>query len=260
MEIVSRPWLPLAVVAEMKAGALATAREGSGPRLARLGALRAPEGVAPLGYASRLVPPAAPERARMRERVRGLFGVAPGRPAILISCVHPGRPGLAAMLRGVAMLRGRGVSAGPEILVAGRRAHAMYRAGERAGCAGAMKFLGGTWRMDAALAAADLAVAPWTDVGTLSTGRFVADALRMACPVLTHARTPGAELIEPAHFGTPEIGGLVESSTPGAWCEAIGSSLERLSGTARAARDAGAAMSMDNVASRVERLVGEVRG
>jgi glycosyltransferase involved in cell wall biosynthesis len=182
------------------------------------------------------------------------LGIGPDRPVLLASAVHLQRGGLRPMLEGVVEAR-RGQPS-LVVVIAGRRTHAIETEAQKAGCIDSVRIIGATSRMDALLAAADLAVSPWVGSG-LSGGRFVADALRLGCPVLAHRGSPGAELVEPTHFGTPELGGIVARATAQAWAQAIGETLsrERLTGAERAARDAGAVVSMDAMAARVESIL-----
>ncbi len=72
-----------------------------------------------------------------------------------------------------------------------------------------------------------------------------------------HHRAPGAELIEPAHFGTPEIGAILEQPTAHQWQESWGSTA-RASAAARAVNDVSGVVSLDGLAARIETVLGEV--
>ena len=249
MELAARPWLPAGVMTEARS-------RGSwlpGRRVVRthIGSL---SGEAPVGYASRLEPMGEAGRARARAAVRDLLGLSPERPLLLASVVHPYRPGLDAFMRGLALTRHELRERGPVLLFMGRRTYPAHRAALASGCGRYVRFLGGTARPELALAACDVAVAPFSGAGEIATGRFIADALRLSVPVLAHPRAPGAELVRPEHFGTPEIGEIVADASAVGWSRAIqGSlSLERWPYAKRAARDAGEVLSMGGMAARVE--------
>lgn len=259
LEILARPWLPTALIAE------ARARRGSGsfptPVMARLGRLESSSGARALGYASRFDRPEPEQRRTLRTQTRERLGISPDRPVVLLSAVHAKRPGLSALLAGFAGLRRRGVVNPPLLLVMGRRAHHVHRAADRANCADGLRFLGGTARADAAFAAADLAVAPWAASMGSATGRFIADALRLGVPVVAHRHAPGAELIEPAHLGTPELGTLLEHPTAHDWQELLGDYLSqnRIHPAARAVQDVSGVVSMSGLVARIESVLSEIR-
>lgn len=257
LEVLARPWLPAAFLAESRA----RRTHPSTRILAALGQLESRGQVRALGFASRFTPHDPELRHRLRAQTRELLGISPDRPVVLLSAVHANRPGLSTLLAGFAGLRRRGAVNPPLLLVMGRRAHHVHRAADRANCPDGLRFLGGTARADAAFAAADLAVAPWSLSMGSPTGRFIADSLRLGVPVLAHRLAPGAELIEPAHFGTPELGATLEHPTAHQWQESLGEYLgrDRIHAAARAAKDVSGVVSLSGLAARIEAMLGEVR-
>ncbi len=264
MEVLHHPWAPQALLAERRA------RAGRGPRghhPARLGALTARDGVAALGYASHLDVPAPEESAALRTEVRRLLGIPHSAVVFLTSAVHTDRAGLDAMLGGLALLRGgaAGIDGGgpdraPVLLVVGRRTHTIRRACDRAGLGdsaeGRVRILGGTGRIDAALAASDAVIAYGARSDRACTGRFVCDALRAGKPVLAGAAAGGADLILSAP-GQPRPGMVVPGDTAAAWCEclaaACGGPWRGIAG-AQASR-IGAGLGMDRLVERVEAML-----
>ena len=275
LEVLARPWLPTALLVESRARR--NHRDSSPPILARLGQLESRGQVRALGYASRFDPPNPDQRLQLRTQTRDLLGISPDRPVVLLSAVHAKRPGLSTLLAGFASLRRRRAVNPPLLLVMGRHAHHAHRAADHANCTEGLRFLGGTARADAAFAAADLAVAPWSAPHSTfpsgfpfafpsmftvsSTGRFIADALRLGVPVLATRHAPGAELIEPAHFGTPELGTILEHPTAHQWQETLGDYLtrERTRAAAHAAQDVSGVVSMAGLVGRIETILGELR-
>lgn len=255
LEILARPWLPIALLAESRAHRGLHGRPA--PFVAALGRLESRGGVHALGYASRFARPDTDRRRDLRDQTRRLLGISPDRPVVLLSAVHAKRPGLSTMLAGFASLRRNATPNAPLLLVMGRRAHHLHREAARADGVEGLRFLGGTARADAAFAAADLAVAPWSASMGSSTGRFIADALRLGVPVVAHRQAPGAELIEPAHFGTPEIGSLLEHPTAHDWQAALGDYLsrDRINAATRAAHDVSGVVSMSGLVTRIESIL-----
>lgn len=259
LELASRGWIPAAMMAESRAREeWHSYSERRGWVVGHLGTNSAPGGTIPLGFASRFERLTSDDRAALRRDVRRVLGIPEGHAVVLISAVHPEREGLAGLLGGIAQL----TSAGQKVIpvIAGRRTHIIAKAAQKAGCWNATRIIGGTDRMDALLAGADIAVSPWRHTGP-SGGRFVADALRLGCPVLARKGSPGAELVEPEFFGTPEVGGVISGPEPEAWSRAAGDALsrDRLGSAARAARDVSAAIGMDSMAARIEGVLGAVR-
>ncbi len=262
MELAARPWLPFGVLAEARARATSMSSDGRRAIIARLGRLSTHGSAVPLGFASRLTPMSDDAKRSARAALRELLGLSHERPAILLSAVHPNRPGLGAFLKGFALARAELRDHGPVLMVMGRRTLPVHDAALGAGCARFVRFLGGTARPELAFAAADLAVSPWSGAGEINTGRFIADSLRLSVPILAHPRSPGADLVRPEHFGTPELGTIVADPTPEGWCRAMVEylSLERWAYATRAARDAGAVLSMDGMAGRVEQTLRRAAG
>lgn len=260
LETIARPWLPAAALAERRAKAIANKM---GTIECRIGMLAAPAGVRPLGYASiaehwPLLAPVSAQASKgeVRGAARRALGLDDSRPAVVVSAVHPRRPGFGAFLGAIESL---GPDLAPAVLVLGRKPYSVERLAKRHGGLWALRFLGPTAQIPAVMAAADLAASPWSRARGATSGRFVADALRHGRPVLAHMHSPGAELIEPSHFGTPEIGTIVREESPVAWAAALRSSMESLAlgQTTRAARDVSGALSLDGMCARLEAVLRE---
>ena len=252
--LADRPWLAHAALAERRAR-VAAAREG-----ALRGALNAPAGPLPdgrtgLGFASRLPPPDAEHDASLRAHARRTLGLQEHDRVILLSGIHLDRPGLHEFLAGAAAARAR-----PVIVAPAYRGYRLHRAAERAGMADRVRLVGATARMDALLAAADLAAAPLAAPAGATTGRFVCDAIRLARPVLVRADAPGAELIALAPGDRPGV--LVPDPAPEGWRDAIDAALEpdSLSRARRAAESLTPELGLDALADRLVALLGTRTG
>ena len=142
----------------------------------------------------------------------------------------------------------------PILLVLGREGYSVHAQARRAGCEHLVRLLGGTSRMDAALAAADAAIAPLARRNDDCTGRFIADCLRFGVPVIAHPEAPGVELIEPKQFGTAPVGLIVQNAD---WADAIEHMLTPawLEPTRRAASDVGITLSMEALVTRLEHML-----
>lgn len=251
LELAHRPWVFSAARAERRA------QRAAGPARTLRFAAGAEEGEAHmLLYASRLPRPDGRLVEQWRAEARALLGINPGRPVLLLSAVEPDGPALEAFLAGVCEVRRRRPDLSPLVIAAGGRPHSVCRAARRAGCdSGLVRFIGATRWMERALAACDAAVVPWPDHGLSAGARFLADALRMGRPVLALRASPGAALLEPAHFGTAPLGLLAEAPTPEAWAAVLECALAEgwLPRAQAAARDAGPALSFDGLLDRLER-------
>lgn len=261
LEFVHSPFLPGAAFAE-------SMNEG-GRRLA-FGLTHHDPRTTPIGFASRFDSPDPDLVGLLRMRTREMLGIDPDRVVLLASVVHPERTGLRAFLRGFgAMLRER-PGRSPLALIAGRSGESIARAAAEAGCLASVRILGRTDRMDALLAACDLAAAPLAaahygsrgvSLVTTATGRFVADALRLGRPVIALNRAAGAELLKAAETGPDPIGPgwIVENSDVTPWSMGLTTTLSEAWRTHRlpAAERAGALLSMDALAQRLEGVLAE---
>lgn len=248
LELLHRPWLPAALLAERRA-------DHAGTRARRLSfSASADEQCAPLlMHASRFSPPSEAESALATARLRSLLGLAPSRTLLLLSAIDVHRPGLEAFFAGLA--RVRSPAASPVALVLGRRCHTVSAIARSAGCPpGAVRHLGAAADVAPVFAACDAAVVAGPDRGGSAGARFLADALRAGRPVLAHRDAPGAALLEPAHFGTAPLGLLCDGS-PESWARAVENALADgwMPRAHRAARDAGPALSLDGLLDRLER-------
>ncbi len=257
-EALYHAWLPSAILAERRA----RRRRAPGAVALRVGGEPDAPGGHHLGYASRLRRSGALERGALRSRARALLGLSEGREVLLVSAVHPERPGLAPMLeafREVCAARGSG---SPLIVAAGLFGHTVHALARRVGCAERVRLLGSTARMDAALGACDVALAPLASRGSGDTGRFVADALRLGRPVLVDRLAHGAELIAPVP-GPDAPGVRVARPDVPSWRAALETAADpawRARASAAAAR-AGADLSIDRLVDRLEGILrGEAAG
>lgn len=250
LELLHQPWLP--ITAAMEAFLARRSRSvrltiGPGVGAASTG----------IGYASRLEPLHDPSGARAR--VRAALGMGDRRPVLLMSSCHPGRPGLEPMLRALAETRAEARPAlAPIALVVGRNGYSVHAAASRAGCPDGVRILGGTAQMAEVLAACDLVIAPGGALGQLTTGRLVADALRCGRPVLADRAAPGAAMLAAGPENGYTMPGLtIERRTAPAWREALATALEPawLAEASRAAAGAGAGLSMDALAARIETVL-----
>lgn len=243
MELLSYPYLLSSALGQARAAASPIVRR-------RLSVGCAPPGFVSLGHASCIEPPPPEATLDLRRRTRSILRIDPADRVLALSGTHPERPGMDEFFRAVESLDFRDAA---RLLITGRAPHTMERACARAGVLDRTIIVGPTARMDAILAAADVAVcagrarSPWT------TARFAADALRMGIPVIARAGAPGAELVE-RH---PEAGLIVRAA--GEWPDAVRSMLrERLVPARRAAAAAAEALSLDALVERLEAQLIEV--
>lgn len=252
LELLHQPWLPAAIAMEAS-----LARSGSDVRL-RIGLSRDGDWAAAVGYASRLPWVGDSVRAQRvaRSRAREILGISPRRPVLLLSSVHPKRPGLEPMLHALADARAEARPAlAPLALVVGRNGYSVHASAARAGCADALRILSATDRMADALDACDLVVAPAGTPPAEGTGRLIADALRRGRPVLADRDSTGAELLTPGpENGYANPGLIVERRTSAAWHHALRGALnpDWLDAATHAAIDAGRSLSLDSFAERLE--------
>jgi glycosyltransferase involved in cell wall biosynthesis len=261
MELLHRPWLPAAIAGEALAASEARRHRVTGLFRGDRAAVRLrfaadDHDARTITFASRPPHPDAEAQEVLRQKVRNSLGVEPERPAFLLSSMECRRTEVGAMLAGLGSSSSR-----PLLLVTSRDTHTTRRLADRHGCADLIRFIGATRRIDAALAACDAALCPTPDRDAGGSGRLLADALRSARPVVAHPQAPGAGLLKPSHFGTPPIGIVVESPTPTGWTLAIdaASRADWLSAAKAAARDAGAALTMEAMLKRLEFHLGRVR-
>lgn len=263
MELLHRPWAPQAFLAERRARSLA---RSLGAVRAVLGADRC-EGVgseqspATLGYASALVPPDPGTRASLRGRTRDLFSIPDSATVFVTSAVHHDRRGLLQMLEGFAALRNESRADGDQavhLLIVGRKTHTLAKLSQRAGLGREVHLVGGTDRMDAIFSAADAAVAFASRPEPASTGRFVADSLRLGVPVVASSQASGSELLRGAP-STQTSGGLtVDPPSAGAWLAALRTANSppwRAIASARAA-EIGAALTIPALCMRIAARLG----
>lgn len=241
VELLHRPWL-------LQATWLArTAWSRSGVR-ARLGVTQAfgADGWVALGAGSALDRPDDVSLQRLRVLTRSVLGIAEDARCILFSGVHPARPGLASALAGAGRACERG---GAVTVLAGRSAMSIRRS-----CPGVerwARFVGHTTRMEALLAACDVAAIPGADPRAWSTGRFAADALRVGRPIVGTPASPGVDL------GAPHARQIIPTDDADSWALGFEEMLSatRLSAATRAARERGREVGVDRVIDRLEELL-----
>ena len=242
-ETVQRSWLPAAAIADAL---------GGGAR--RLAFAESTEGRTGLGYASRFDPPGPAALADLRSRTRVLLGIDAARPVILVSAVHAERHGLAPMLEGFRLLRPERSAGAPVLLAAGESAYTIHSAAVAAGCEGALRAVGATARMDALLAACDVAAAPLAGAARSCAGRFIADALRMGRPVLAERAACGAELLLGTGPPATRAGVVLDTARASIWRGAFEKALSEpwRARAAAAAAAIGRGLGMGEFLSRLE--------
>ena len=224
-----------------------------------------------IGMASTQEPVTGDARESLRTGVRSSLGIDSEACVLLTSAMHPFRAGATAMVEGFAAARDRAVvpmgseasissrDAPPVLLVAGRYNVAFHNAAAKAGCLDRVKFLGGTSRMEAALAAADVAIVPAPLRPLTGTGRFIADAVRVGLPVVASPGAPGVHLLTRVASGVLSPGIVVGDNTPQAWRAAIEMILD--SGVrarhVAAARDMSPVLTMSSLLARLEHVLME---
>lgn len=234
MEILHRPWAPKALIAEHFAQSRADrtqARIGvfelapQAPQHQSAGGPPEPAWTLPffMGYASTVEQPSLESSQSDRARLRRMLGISDSALVVALSGVHHDRPGLLEFFRGSAATIASHVPPSPDlhIVVAGRKTHTLHKLIEAAGISSRTHIVGGTARIDAVLAASDLAVATGTRIDTTSTGRFIADALVMGVPVLATPAAPGSQLVRPTLEQATAAGLIVDFPSADAWRRAL---------------------------------------
>ncbi|MBX3406896.1 MAG: hypothetical protein KF869_09045 [Phycisphaeraceae bacterium] len=231
------------------AGVLAAARAGERPgRIAVIGkasrdaarsalaAQRLDTRVVALPFFSSLRAPDPLTRERWRAKLRSAIGVREADTLALVSSVGHVGDSLANVLAALPRINGTTARGGSCIaLVLARDIYHAHDQAVRAGCTEWVRILGPTSRIAAALAACDVALVPEpAPVGADAfsrgdSGRFAADALRMARPVLAEPFAPGAELVR-AQPPLGDPGSIVRSDgvepVATAWARAIGKAMD----------------------------------
>lgn len=158
-------------------------------------------------------------RERARRALRSTLGARDEDVLALASCTGHVSPGIAAFLEALGRVNGRGTGsaraarAGRVLaVVLARDSYHAHDDAVRTGCAEWVRVVGTTARIEQALAACDVACVPELssadEFAAGRSGRFAADALRMARPLLIHAHAAGAELVLPRP-GLGEPGAVV---------------------------------------------------
>ena len=242
LEGLSRPWLPLALVGEVRAR-----RDGRSRPVActRIGHARDGEHALPL--VSRLADEPSPTARGM---LRSALRIDPEQVFMLVSAVDAPARRLRDLFTGVARLRH---SAGVVLGVLTHEPVRVLRLGHATRVGDRLRILGTTTDMASLLAAADLAIVRASG----QSGRFLADAIRMGVPVLCEAGAVGASIVEPPAIGSGPVGRLVRDCTPAGWAGVLdlvleGSTLRQMAG---AAESVSPMMAMDHLLDAVERTL-----
>lgn len=225
MELLHRPWALKALIAERRAAA--SAREALHMRAALGGhravdSARPPTDASPLGLASILPPIAPPARLALRARTRRLLSIPPDAICFLTSAVHHDRASLQDLLDGFsAAIASSQELASARLLILGRKTHTIASRIERASLTSRASILGGTSRMDAAFAAADVALVASSPRDRNSSGRFLADSLSQGVPVITPPSAAGSALLRDPSRTSASAGLVLADGTSTSWRDAI---------------------------------------
>lgn len=256
-EFVHRPWLPAVDVAERLA-ARATTR-------------RLTFGLQGIGYASRLDQPDEDRIADVRRVVRRRLGIDESRSVVIASVLHAHRSGLKSFLGAFGHVVRETIGPKPLALLIGRSGESIARYADRFGVTEHVLQLGRTMRVMELIAASDLVAAPlaaakyasWGLKQSSTSGRFVADGLRIGRPVIALNRASGAELLTPGRVEGDPLGPgwIVDANDTTQWSIGLMTGLSRawLGHRTDAARRAGQDLGMDHLMERLEALLSATR-
>lgn len=207
MEILHRAWIPTLALAQHRAETVA---RRNGCTLARLGSLCSPPRTVALGFCSS-IDPTHLDADNLRQQVRQALAIDARTFVACASASHVAHAGLRDMLCGWrdSARRHSGI-----LLLMARKSALLDRIVGSLQMRDVVRIIGQTERPEAALAAADLAIA-W-DTSPSSTGRFIADALVMQRPVLAQETCVGSELVK-----MHDAGRAMRSTSAAAWAEEI---------------------------------------
>jgi len=197
-----RPW-PRGIGGGRPARVAVFGAEAAACAKSALAAHRLDTRVVALPFVSSCEPPDDVTRKRPRAALRLAAGVTEGDTFALASCVGLVGESPAPVFEAAARVNERlGRTGRQGKLIVGVLARDAFHAHDEAVRAGAAEFvrvLGTTARVEAALCACDVSVVPPAAIPdafvTGSAGRFAADALRLARPLLIADGSPGAELV-----------------------------------------------------------------
>lgn len=268
MELLHHPWLIHELLAERKA-----MRDSPRRRAAPLTIGPHAEGssLRSLGYAARLLPLSAAEKAAAREQIRSALSIAPNERVLLLSGTHTREQTAAYLMQALAMLQRSATPSrsGPalsstapplspptiRLLATGRYPHTLEVLARDAGCNPPILHTGTHADIRKLLAASDVAVAAFGDTGS-GTGRFVCEAIRAGLPVIVASQAPGADLADSGHH---KPGIVVHDDSPEGWLAAFGKVLDDR--WMESARAAAASVAPDLTIPRlVERLESYLQG
>ncbi len=203
---------------------------------------------------ARVVPPTSPalrEPMRFdRGAVRAALGLRDDAFVVVGSAAHHRDAAFGAALAGLGDASRRGVPV--VVLMTGGRPYSVMERAREADAEGVVRALAQTMRMDALLAAADLAIAAGGPAASAGTGRLVAESVSAGVPVLVAGSAPGVTAVREAARRGRRWGAVVEEDSR-AWADAVVLGADA-AWRSRAVGDAGA----DRGVFSFERLVGEV--
>lgn len=249
-EFVHRPWLPAMDIAERLAD--------------RSKVQRLTFGLSGIGYASRLDQPSEDHVADMRRMVRRRLGIDESRSVVIASVLHAHRSGLKSFLGAFGHVVRETIGPKPLALLIGRSGESIARYSDRFGVTEHVMQIGRTMRVMELIAASDLVAAPlaaakyasWGLKLSATSGRFVADGLRVGRPVIALNRASGAELLAPGRLEHDPLGPgwIVDANDTTQWSIGLMTGLSKawLGHRTPAARRAGAPLSMDALLTRLE--------
>lgn len=249
-EFVHRPWLPAMDIAERLAN--------------RSNVQRLTFGLSGIGYASRLEQPSEERVLDLRRIVRRRLGIDESRSVVIASVLHAHRSGLKSFLGAFAHVVKETVGPKPLALLIGRSGESIARYAARFGAHEHVMQLGRTVRVTELIAASDLVAAPlaaakyasWGLKLSATSGRFVADGLRIGRPVIALNRASGAELLAPGRLENDPLGPgwIVDANDTTQWSIGLMTGLSQawLGHRTPAARRAGQDLSMNTLLTRLE--------
>lgn len=256
-EFVHRPWLPAVDMAE-RIAARATTR-------------RLTFGLQGIGYASRLEQPDPDRVADVRRMVRRRLGIDESRSVVIASVLHAHRSGLKSFLGAFGHVVRETSGPKPLALLIGRSGESIARYAQRFGVTEHVMQLGRTMRVMELIAASDLVAAPlaaakyasWGLKLSATSGRFVADGLRVGRPVIALNRASGAEMLAPGRLQEDPLGPgwIVDANDTTQWSIGLMTGLSKawLGHRTPAARKAGADLGMDALLTRLEGVMMEAK-
>lgn len=269
MELAHHPWVLHELLAERRA-AKDTPRRRVQPLT--IGPHAEKSSLRSLGYAARGTALVGEARLAARREVRTAFGLHDADRVFLLGGTHATEQTAANLLEALALLErvatpsrmtpaSDSIPATParlRLIVTGRSPHMLYTLARRAGCAHALVFAGTRANIPRLLAASDIAIAAFGQLG-LGTGRFACEAIRAGIPLLASQHAPGSDLVD---SGTHKPGEIVRDDSREGWLGALGKVLDDrwMSDARAAAASVGADLTIPRLTERLESyLLGALR-